>query len=208
MDNIFKASVALAVLATSGAPFAQSRNFELGVQAMMDKAGTTDIYLTAKPLDTLDAPTSLKQVQLKSFDHAGTLRWTKNLSDVPATGNPALAKLSYTDMQNRQPVQAQVLIQTMETVKTQVYKEKIPVLLRPDLKVMSANAPAKTKVGELVNISAIINEVNGDLGAKDVKVVLKNGTTLLDTVNGLAVNKGSASTGVFTHKFATAGTYR
>lgn len=207
----------LSVLATSVAlcstsSFAQSaRSFELGVQAMIDKAGTTDVYVTAKPLDGLGAPSVLKQVQMKSFDSAGTLKWTKNASDVPATvtANPALAtsKFSYTDMQRGQPVQSQVLIQTSTTTKTEVYKDKVPVLFRPDLVIDKLTAPATVKPGQPFSVDAVISELQGDLGAKNIKISLSNGTTEIDSIEAIQLAKGDNTTAVFQAKLMQPGTY-
>lgn len=207
----------LSVLATSLAlcstsSFAQSaRSFELGVQALVDKAGTTDVYVTAKPLDGLGTPSVLKQVQMKSFDSAGTLKWTKNASDVPATvtANPALAtsKFSYTDMQRGQPVQSQVLIQTSTTTKTEVYKEKIPVLFRPDLVIDKLNAPATVKPGQPFSVDAIISEIKGDLGAKNIKISLSDGNAEIDSIEAIQLEKSGSTTAVFKAKLMQPGTY-
>lgn len=197
----------VAALCCASASMAQTRSFSLNVQALQDKDKKTDVILTATPTDGGTVPTSLKQVQLKSFDTAGTLRWTKNTSDLPATGSPAVSTLSYTDMLRYQPVQAQVLIQTDATTKTEVYKDKIPVLLRPDLVIDELKAPAKVELGQIVNITASLREANADLDAKSVKLTLKNGAATIDNISGVFVKKGGKTDVVFSTKFMVAGNY-
>lgn len=193
-------------------PNANNKNlYDLSMQAMQDAAQKTDVYVTITPKspNTLLA-TVAKQIQMKSFDTAGDLRWTKNMSDRPLTASSdksgSVTKLSYNDMGRYQPVQAQVLVQNAQTTNTEVTKTKIPVLFRPDLTVDTINAKSSVRVGEVVNIDAAIKELNGDLGAVAV-VSLKRGNSTLDTANNVRVDPHGNSGVVFSTVFNSPGEY-
>lgn len=207
-EQISQATVAPTAQILVGVPLANA--YSLDLQAMQDVKKNTDVYITLRPNDgATGAARSLKQVQLKSFDTAGVLRWTRNASDVPAPADgsgASTATLTYTDMSRYQPVQAQVLAQTAQTIKTQVLKTSTPVKLRPDLTVSKVQVPQQVQVGQIVNIAASVHELNGDLGAT-TRVSLQRGDTEIDHADAVTVAAGGITQVILATKFDQAGEY-
>jgi hypothetical protein len=207
------ASICLgAGVVNAAAPKPPAKNaYSLEMQAMQDVSNKTDVYVTVKPTTSGISLSGLaKHVQMKSFDSVGDLRWTKNEFDVAlkasADKSGSTAQFSYNDMGRFQPVQAQVQVKTGQTTNTEVLKTKIPVFFRPDLTVSEIRVQDTVHVGEVVNIAATVNELNGDLGAK-AKVVLKNAQEQLDVAEGVGVDaKGNAGV-VFSTLFTAPGAY-
>jgi hypothetical protein len=186
--------------------------YSMNLQAMQDVNQTTDVYLTlSSDNEELLAADSAKHLQMKSFNEEGKLKWTKNEFDVPMNMNPSnpsssVAQLSYTDMLRHQSVRAQVQVQNESTGRTQVIRTKTPVFLRPDLTISSVQASESVRVGEIMNISAVVEELNGDLGATAV-ISLSHGADLLDTAHNVLVNANGNASVVFSALFEDAGTY-
>lgn len=109
-------------------------------------------------------------------------------------------------MERHQPVQAQVQVQNDQTGDTEVLKTRCSVVLRPDLKVESVSADESVRVGQVVNITAVINESNGDLGATS-KVYLREGETVRDYAENVSLNPLTSASVVFSTKFEQAGEY-
>lgn len=210
--------------------------YTLYVQGMQDKDKNTDVYVTVDVnANGFTPPSSSKKVQLKSFDTSGELRWTKNEQNVALqtrSGTTSEAVFRYTDMSRGQPIQSQALIQNGQTTNTKVLNANGNVYLRPDLTVVSVSSSAqfvsttqgtanisgstqttttttttnKARVGSVVNITAHIQEKNGDLGGK-ATVRLKNGNDVWDTATNVSVAPGGVVDAVFSHKFDQVGTY-
>lgn len=183
--------------------------FELVVEALQDVNQVTDVTVTTKViLPGFSAPGLAKHIQLKSFDTAGELRWTKNEQNVglSASGASSTARFQYRDMLRRQPVQVREQIQNAQTGNTEVLEAKGGVQLRPDVAVQEVTVPPQVRVGQLFNIPVNVAELNGDLGAT-TNVVLRQGGQTLDHANGVVVGALGAVGVVFTAKFDQAGTY-
>lgn len=205
------ASLSLATNATSAAPAvkAPKNAYGLTLQAVQDVNNVTDVYVTVTPASSnVQAADEIKHLQMKTFDAEGDLLWTKNAFDVPleADGSATTARLSYEDMSRYQPVQARVQVQTYKTGRTSVLNTSAPVFLRPDLSIGEITANETVRVGEVVNITAAIKELNGDLGA-EAKVSLSNGTGPLDHAEHVAVAAHGDAAVVFSTRFTEPGSY-
>lgn len=211
---IVTACASLATFAglANAAPKSLAKNaYSLELQAMQDVNKQTDVFVKVTPNSNATAlATVVKHVQLKSFSTAGDLHWTKNATNVNLTPDASVtssvATFSYSEMSRFQPVQAQVQVQTGQTVSTEVLNTMVPVFLRPDLSVGEISMKDTVRVGEVVNISAIIKELNGDLGAQ-AKVVLRHGDKQLDQVNNVKLTAFGNAAAVFSSVFTEPGTY-
>ena len=163
-------------------------------------------HLTKAP--GFSAPGLSKHIQLKSFDTSGNLRWTKNQMNVvlAPNGSSSTAKFQYSDLGSKQPFQVQEQVQNAQTGNTEVLNAKAVVLLRPDVAVGDLAASAQAHTGQIINITAPIKELNGDLGAT-TNVVLNEGATERDHANGVSVNPLGIVDVVFAVRFDQAGTY-
>jgi hypothetical protein len=180
--------------------------YSLGLQALQAKDGITDLYVNVKPtLDGYSAPNSFKKVQLKSYDVNGKLAYTRNYNgDVAAPNGQADIKLD--DVKRYQPLNTEVLVQNGQTKDTKVLRAETKVQFRPDLAVDKITSPAKVHKNESFAVSSIINELNGDVGAKATIQIL-NGTNALDTAEGVLVNAGAQQMANFMLKLSEVGTY-
>lgn len=173
-----------------GAPAAgNAKPFSLSATAVLAQDGSTALTLAVTSADAAYAvPSSLKHVQLKSFDGAGELVFTKNVTNVATPGGTTT--LMRTDLQAGQPVKVQAQAQTGATKNTQVIDAVAVVQRRPDLTV-TATAAAQVAPGTTLPIAAVVEELNGDLGATGT-VSVTDGTTTLDSV-GVTVAAGATT---------------
>src|SRR5438445_2400243 len=134
---------------------------------MQDVHKLTDVYATINVVaNSCAAPSSAQHIQFKSLDLLGHTRWVANSDNVPLTHNPnnsSTGDLQYTTLVRHQPIQAQVQVLSCQGNNTLVLRQQGVVLLRPDLAVASVDSPPSVYSGLLVNISALIGELNGDL---------------------------------------------
>jgi hypothetical protein len=198
------------VLASKGKQgHGQIKPYALSLKALQDVNQITDLYLDVNVIISGYAPaTSAKHIQLKSFDTDGELRWTKNLQDVPLTAGQAVSStaVQFDDMGRYQPVQAQVQVQTGQSVDTEVLRASTQVLFRPDLTVDSIDAEETVIIGQPVVISSLIKELNGDLGATaNIHLYISN--DLIDTVDAASIDANGSASAVFTTSFEEPGIY-
>lgn len=213
----YLASVSLwafaSMTAVHGAPAAKTghgnvKPYTLSATAMLDATGKTDVALSVNVVDArFSAPTLASHIQLKSFDTAGNLRWTKNSKDVALTpaGNVATVTQPFTDLLRAQPFNAFVQVQTAQTVNKENLEVAVAVKLRPDVTVDSITSPARIVVNQVVNFAALVRELNGDLGAS-ARVQLRENGNVIDTVPTVAVSGRGSASAVFSALFTTPGT--
>jgi hypothetical protein len=188
----------------------KAQPFSISVTAMQDVNANTDVTITTHvEQDGLTAPDLSKHIQMKSFDTEGELRWTQNYQNAAlnvAGDNTSSVTYTYTDMERHQPAKIIELVQTDEITKTKVLRGNSTVLFRPDITVTSVSAPAQVVVNDLVNITALIEELNGDLGA-DSTIELSLDGTVLDSASSVVLNPNSDAAVTMVTSFDTAGTY-
>lgn len=180
--------------------------YAIGLQALQAKDGITDLYVNITPkLDGYTAPNVLKKVQLKSYDLNGKLAYTRNYNgDVASPNGQADIKLN--DVKRYQPLHTEVLVQNGQTKDTKVLREETKVLFRPDLTVDQITAPVQVHKNESFAVNTNIKELNGDIGATATVQIL-NGTTVLDTANGVLVNAGTQQFANYMISLPEVGTY-
>jgi hypothetical protein len=194
-----------AASAAMAAPAAgNAQPYALAATATIAQDGSTALTLgvsTNSP--TYAVPTTLKHVQLKSFNAAGEQVFTKNLKDVATPAGTTT--LSRTDLQTGQRVKVQAQAQTGSTKNTQVLETEVAVLQRPDLTVASADAVAQAAPNSPISIATVVSELNGDLGATGTLTV-SEGASVLDTASVTVTPDGSTNTALAV-SFADPGTH-
>ncbi|HEY5909910.1 MAG TPA: hypothetical protein VJA21_04830 [Verrucomicrobiae bacterium] len=184
--------------------------FTLSLQAMQDAHKLTDVYLTFNVVaNNCTPPVASPHVLLQSLDLLGHVRWSANSLNLPLVSglnNSSTGDLLNSNLLRHQKFQAQVQVVSCQNNNALVLSQQGVVLLRPDVAVSGVNAPQSAYAGLVVNIGALIGELNGDLGATGT-VYLMEGATVLDQATGFIGPNGTASV-VFSTVFSTLGTHQ
>jgi len=179
--------------------------YALQIQAL-EGPTFTDLYVNTSPTTAaITALSSLKKVQLKTFDKNDNLIYTQNYNDGIAAPNGS-ADIQLTNVSRHQPLQTEVLVQNDQTTNTEVLKAQGIVLLRPELSVDKIDTMSTAYVNTPISVSTIIKELNGDLGA-NFTVQILNGNNVLDEANNVQVAAGGTQPVAFALKFSQPGTY-
>lgn len=164
----------------------------------------TDLTLSVSSIVAgYTVPDSLRHVQLKSFDAAGELVYTKNHMNLASPGGQASMVL--TDVERHQTLKTQVRVRTAQTVSEKILDARVTVLLRPDLTFDGISAPEQVMPNANFAVTATIKELNGDVGT-DAKVTIYNGATVLDVAD-ISVNSGGTATAAFLLALADVGSH-
>ena len=118
----------------------------------------------------------------------------KILRNVPVTDG--VAEIVLQPFPSGTSVAVDVLFYAGTPRRPYVLHDSTVVRLRPDLVVASLVAPAQTLTTRAVDVIAVIEEVNGDLGARDASVSLRWGPSLLATQR-ISVLAGQSTTVTF-----------
>jgi len=180
----------------------------LSARALLNKKDgdnrTTDLEVTTlAEFDTgATAPGNIDKVQFKPLDQNGNAIYAKNFTGLTGSG-PFKAQAN--GLAHKQQLQVQGNISGIDPKRTGVVTVVANVVLRPDLSPTSLGAPAKTVVNTPVNISAVVTELNQDVGAKADAVLLVGGAEV-DRARRIFVDAGGVVTAAFTHTFDSTGT--
>lgn len=197
--------LSLGSIAQAGTGYGTATPYSLNLLALLGKDGTTDVYTTVSPTASpYTAPDTQKHVQLKTFDTAGNLVWTKNLFDVASPAGTA--DLKFTDLTRHQPIDAFVSVMTGQSVDEKNLHAQAKVLLRPDLTPARVSAPSQVYTGQSFPVNVVVKELNGDIGAT-ASVLIQNGSSVLDRIDNLSVSAGGSTPAAFALKFDQPGTY-
>lgn len=163
------AILALAVLAA--APTARAADpgcgsstkdaYALAARALTGPTAT-DVELHVSGAAGCTVPSTIKHVQIKTFDETGEVVDVVVRSDVAVADDLAVVALDRVVRGRRVAIKASV--QTGEPVRTYVLDDETTSRLRPDFVVHSVHAPAQTLTTRPVNVTAEIDEINGDTG--------------------------------------------
>lgn len=184
--------------------------YGLAVTALQDVNNKTDVQLTVSPLlPGYTAPTVASQALLRSRKISGEVGWSKSFNSVPLIpdGGSSVGILSFTDLLVGQKIEAKVNVANSKTKQTEVVRGDARVLLRPDLAIGSPALPPTVNTRRIVNISAPITELQGDLDATADAVLFVDGVAV-DQVQGLKVAAASQVGVVFATRFQTAGIHQ
>jgi hypothetical protein len=179
----------------------RSGGASITVRALLGRTGTTELEVYAGQLGST-GPGELKKVQLKLFDTTGAQLATTNYNGL--TGASAVFALHGLARDRRFQVQANV--QGADGPRTGVVTVADVVKLRPDLAVSSLSAAPTTLTGLPTTITAVVQELNGDVGARADCVLDVDGTPV-DSAAGIWVDAGGTVSCAFAHAFAMPGTF-
>jgi hypothetical protein len=112
---------------------------------------------------------------------------------------------NYEDLRRGQPLEVQANVRGIDEHRTDVVTVRDAVRARPDLAVASVTAPQTVTRNMLVNIAAVLAELNGDAGAR-ADCVLYADEVEVDRAEGIWVDAGDEVSCAFTHVFDTLGT--
>lgn len=168
------------------------------VRALLGKDGHTMIEAKTGSFDDTFTANVFEKIQLKvptagigAQNHfPGTAEWTH-----------VLAGLAPTDV-----IQLQGNIRGEGYARTQVVSVSTTVARRPDLAVVSLDAPAQGYPATPMTFFASVGELNGETGARANCLLVINGEPV-DEATGIWVDAGGMVTCQFSYSFATAGEY-
>lgn len=184
----------------------RSGSATLTARALLGKDGATSLEVTTGELDTsAPAPGTLARVQVKQFSPEGdslrTLYYTFNYNNPQPGGYAAYV---YRGLTRGVELQVQANVRDIDPLRTDVVTVTETVHLRPDLRV-ALSSPQTARVGTPVDITAVVYEGNGDVGARANCVLYADGAEV-DRANGIWVDAGDAVSCAFTHTFQATGT--
>jgi hypothetical protein len=173
----------------------------LEVRALIAKDGSTAIEATTGSLENGTQFGNIDKAQLKVL--VGTSS-TKNFNNLKAGGY-------WSTVLNPGPsagakVQVQANISGIDGKRTNVVTAVATAARRPDISVEALNGLTESAPGVPVTFTALLAELNGDVGARTNCVLSVNGATV-DQAVGIWVDAGSSVSCMFTHTFAAAGNY-
>jgi hypothetical protein len=138
----------------------------------------------------------LTKLQIKSFDPAGSLQFTRNLESVDAETTTVVAA----GLLRGGRLQVQANVTGADFARTGVVTVDAPVRLRPDLAVVALRQPPRAVLNTAVPIVAVVRELNGEVGAWADCALLVDGVEA-DRAYGIWVDAGGSVTCAFTHMF-------
>jgi hypothetical protein len=171
---IFIACAAAAVPSAGGAaepascPSSTEGAYAIAATALTGPS-RTDVGLRLTSAPDCAAVTTVKHVQIKTYNATGKLERTVNLQNVDVQDGIGGVALPRLDRGLR--VEVDGLVQTGTPARTYPVQDATTARLRPDLAVASVDAPVQTLTSRPVDVQAEIRELNGDTGAT-VKVSL------------------------------------
>lgn len=181
----------------------RSGNATLAVRTLLGKDGNTVVDVTAGRIGS-DTPTgNITKLQFKAFNAREEDAWVHNFSGL--TG--ATHQKTFGGFLRGQPLQTHANIKGIDGKRTDVVVTSSNIKVRPDLKVADIGAPASEKTGVAVVISAVVSELNGDLGAKADCVLAVNDVEA-DRAAGIWVDANGTVSCAFTKTFDEVGTYK
>lgn len=174
----------------------------LEARALVARDRTVQLEATTGVLDTSAQPPGyLSRLALKAYDGEGRLVLNREFNGLTGTGYRSYA---VNELVRGQPFQVQASIRGLDATRTDIITVSGTTLLRPDLELAAIDVPARARPGALVNVSAMVRETNGDVGATGDCVLMVDGVEA-DRANGIWVDAGGAVSCAFTTRFATTG---
>ena len=163
--------------ADDGAPAAL---YSVALRALTGPAGA-DLTVTVDAAPAAPAVDMLKKVQVKVFAADGSVESVRNLQDVPAPGGRAELHLGQVERARR--VEADVHVQDERPYvrggeRTYILRGATTTRLRPDLVVGGVHAPVQTTTSRSIDVTAEIEELNGDTGATATATLMLGPTPL------------------------------
>lgn len=178
--------------------FAGSASLE--VRALLGIDGSTTLDIATGTIDNPDVSRLLNKIQLKQYAPNGTLQTTTNYKNVSSPTYQA----TLVGRVHGSKLGVQGTVVGIDGKHSDVVSATETVKFRPDVSVDRINAPAQSPVMTPVEISALISENNGDVGARADCVLAADGVDV-GRANGIWIDAGRSVSCVFDHAFTTAG---
>jgi hypothetical protein len=177
---------------------ASAGSASLEARALLGKDGLTTLDIST---GAIDAPSGLlKKIELKLYAPNGTLQSTTKYDKL---SSPTY-QLTLPGRVRGSALQVKADIVGIDSRSASV-TVKETVKLRPDVSVDRITAPAQSQLTLPVQISALISENNGDVGARADCVLAVDGVEA-DRARGIWVDAGRSVSCLFMHVFPTTGT--
>ena len=175
----------------------------LDARALIGRDGITTLDVSTGSIDdgTIGVGV-LSKLQLKLYTLNGSLQTTNNYNGL----NTPTYQVRLADRARGSNIQVQGSI-TTGGKHTDVITVTETVKARPDLRVDGITAPSQALPSSPVNISAMISEINGDVGARADCVLSVDGVEA-DRAHGIWVDAGRSVSCLFVHTFPATGTSR
>ncbi len=171
----------------------------LEARALLGKDLKTTLDISTGEIDGAPGTGVLNKVQVKLYAPDGALQTTTNYNVVNTPTYQVI--LGGRARGSKLQVQGNIV----STNRTDVVTVTETVKLRPDLSVDRIVSPAQARVRTPVNISALVTELNGDVGARADCVLAVDGVEA-DRAHGIWVDASRTVSCLFTHTFTTTGT--
>jgi hypothetical protein len=174
----------------------------LAARALIDKDDQTLLEMTTGALDSDTTATGrIVKAQVKMLTSSGEAASTFNYNALDS----AYVALASGEVRRGQPLQFQVNIRDVDGARTDVLTVADVVRARPDLVTSSLDSPARAMAHTPVNITAVVRERNGDVGAR-ADCLLYVDDVEVDRARGIWVDAGDAVSCAFTQTFDVPGT--
>jgi len=181
----------------------RSGSASMSARALLGRNNATTVEISTGEFEGgAQRPGNINKVQLKPLDENGDAVYSRNYTGLESGG---YFTTMVNDLHRGQQLQAQANISGIEVGRTSVVTVVETVKLRPDLTPMNLSNPTKGVVGSPINVSVVVREVMGDLGATANLIFYVDGTEV-DRANGVWVDARGTVSCVFTHAFTTTGT--
>jgi hypothetical protein len=174
-------------------------------RALLDKAGVTDFEMTTGRLDSSATPPgNINEVHIRALRADGKKGLERKYEDLTGGGYvtyalPGLARGQLLDVKAQVGVTGYQGQQGHQDVDV---KLQTAVKYRPDLAVLKLDYPALARPGTLVEISGVVAERMGDVGAHGDCQLFVDGKQV-DAATGIWVDAGSVVTCRFAYRFTT-----
>lgn len=170
-------------------------------RALLGKDGSTLVEASTGSVGGAPVTGTFSKMQVKTFGPDSKKSQTQNYSGL-SSGSWSQG---YAGLGRNERVQLQGNIRSQDGKRTDVVTVETLIKRRPDLAASNLTGPEKSYVNTPVNFSALVTELNGDVGATANCVLFADGVQA-DQVLGVWVDSGDAITCAFTKIFATIGT--
>jgi len=179
----------------------RSGSAQIASRALLAKDGSALVEATTGVLDGATGAGSITKVQTKLDSQGGSEDQAQNYNHLTSGG---YWNHTYAGMARNDTVQVLSHVDGVDGARTDVVTTLDTVKLRPDLAAQSLKGPARAYVHAPVNFTAIVAELNGDVGARADCVLSADGQQV-DKTLGIWVDAGSSVSCAFRTTFATTG---
>jgi hypothetical protein len=184
-------------------------NATVQARALLARDGVTTLDVTTGELDQGGAPGSIAKVQVKAFDRRDTsqVRWIETYTP-DKKGDDGTIKEKFADLRANDLLQVKTHVDGIDR-GTDVVTLRERVKRRPDLAVLTVDAPLQVATYRQVSIGATVAELNGDVGAYADCVLSVDGVEV-DRARHIWVDAGGSApvSCAFSYRFPTTGTFQ